>query len=135
MYGPIFARWSILIGISATALGLLLFSQLHRIEGHRLGSMDLVEAAVTFGIPMILLGLVATLAGGVIWAWRARLVYVLCWGVSVGIVAFLLGEFVDVNVHGEMAMFGAVIFAGGVGCAAMLVIAFARVLLGLRHPN
>jgi hypothetical protein len=135
MCGPNFARWSILTGVSAAALGVIVLSQLERIEGHRLGSMDLLEFAVTLGIPMTVLGLLAALAGGVIWACRARLVHVLYAAVSVGIVAFLLAEFVDVNVHGTTAIFGFVIFAGAVGCAGILLIAVVRFLSRLRHPN
>jgi hypothetical protein len=128
MSSPVFARWSILIGISATALGIILYSQLDRIVKLRVG-FTIINGAAVLSISMTLLGLLAALIGGVTWAWRAPLVRLLLSGVSMGVVAFLLDELVDINIHGPTALFMFVVVAGVFGCALILLIAATRFVL------
>ena len=51
------------------------------------------------------MGLLAALTGGVIWARRAQLKQLPIPAVSVGLLAFLLIKFVDINMHGPTAIF------------------------------
>jgi hypothetical protein len=96
-------------------LGIILYSQLE-----------------TLSIAMTLVGLLATLIGGVIWACRAPIVWSLLSGLSIWVVALLLLELVNINVHGTTAMFLPVIFAAVISGALLLLIAAVRFVLSLR---
>jgi uncharacterized membrane protein (UPF0136 family) len=84
---------------------------------------------------MTLLGLLTALIGGVTWAWRAPLAHLLLSGVSVGVVAFLLAELVDINIHGPTALLLFVVVAGLLGCALILLLAAIRFTLSRRKRS
>lgn len=130
MSKPAFARWLILIGTSASALGIILYSQLSRIVDLRVNLVVLNGAAI-LSHSLALLGLLATMIGAVAWALRTRLVYILLSGMSVGVGTFLLAKLVDINVHGPTAILLYVVFAGAFGCALILLIAAVRFAVSL----
>jgi len=132
MSKPVFAKWLILIGTSASALGIILYSQLSRIVDLRV-SLVVLNGAAILSHSLTLLGLLATLIGAVFWPLRTRLVHILLSGLSVGIATFLLAILVDINVHGPTAILLYVVFAGALGCALMLLIAAVRFALSRRR--
>lgn len=129
-----FARWPILIGITASTLGIILNFQLDRIVDLRMGLSVLNTAAIA-SLAMILLGLLAALIGAVTWACRAPLVYLPLSGVSAGVVAFLLAELVNINIHGPTGVFLFVVPACVLACALILLIAAVRFLLPRRRTG
>jgi hypothetical protein len=127
MFNRVFARWSILIGISMSVLGITLYSQLDRIVDFHMGIAVLNTAAI-LSHSMTLLGLLATLIGAAAWARRAPLVHALLSGVFAGVLALLLDVFLDVNIHGPSAILIYVILAGTLGCVVILLITAIRFL-------
>jgi hypothetical protein len=93
------ARWLIRIGVTLTALGVFLFYelQLHGIDWADSRKYDFLYA--TFR-PTLLIGLVATLAGSVTWAWRAPLLRLAVYGAVLAALPFLAGYYTPINIHG-----------------------------------
>jgi hypothetical protein len=132
MFSPIFARWSILVGLSASVFGIILYFQLGRIVDLHVG-FDVLSAAAVLSLCITPLGLLAAVIGGLTWACRAQLAYLLLAAAAVGIVAFLLAEFVNINIHGPTAIFIFVIFAGALFCVLILLIASVRFIRAQRQ--
>ena len=114
MFSSVFARRSIFVGISASVLGIILYSQLGRVADLRM-SLWVLNLAAALSLSMTLLGLLAILVGGILWAWRAPLAQVPLAGVSVGIVAFSLVEFANINIHESTAILVPVVMVSAVG--------------------
>jgi hypothetical protein len=134
MSSPAYARWLILVGLSASVLGIMLYFQLGRIVDLRVG-FDVLSTAAILSLCRTPLGLLAAVIGGLTWACRAQLVYLLLAAASVGIVAFLLAELVNINIHGPTAIFIFVIFAGALFCVLILLIAAVRFTLARRQQS
>jgi hypothetical protein len=132
MPGLVFARRSILIGISMSVLGIILNFQLDRIANLRMNFMVLNAAAI-LSISMTVIGLLSVLIGVVAWAWRAPLFSLMFAGLSVGVLAFFVAEFVNINVHGPTALFAFIDLAGMLGCALILSVAAIRFVLSRRQ--
>jgi len=100
-------KWLILAGVVTAGLGILLYTQLGRVDeiAIKLNSFALLRAAETSSLPLTVLGLLVALTGGVIWARHAQLKQLPIPAISVGLLAFLLIKFVDVNMHGPTAIF------------------------------
>lgn len=100
-------KWLILAGVVTAGLGILLYTRLGWVDeiAIRLNSFALLRAAETASLVLTVLGLLAALTGGVIWARHAELKRLPIPAVSVGVLAFLLIRFVDINVHGPTAIF------------------------------
>jgi hypothetical protein len=92
-------RWFIWIGVSLTTLGILLNFLLEQQTLH-LGWAGFNLLQHTFP-PMIMLGLLVTLAGSVAWGWRRASVsrLALC-GVVVAVLALVAVKLIPINVHG-----------------------------------
>jgi hypothetical protein len=131
---PALAKRLILFGSSATLLGIILYVELGRISGLRLGLAVLNTAAIS-SISMTLLGLLAALIGGLVWAYHARLVYLPLSGVPLGVAAFLLAELVNINIHGPTGILMFVVFTGLLGSALILLIAAVRFALSRRQRS
>ena len=101
------SKWLILAGVVTAGLGILLYTQLGRVNeiAIQLNSFALLRAAETSSLLLTILGLLAALTGGVIWARRAQLKQLPIPAVSVGLLAFVLIKFVDINMHGPTAIF------------------------------
>jgi hypothetical protein len=127
MLNPAHARRSILLGVLLSAFGIILYTQLGSIVELRVG-LTVLNTATILSFFLTLLGLLAILIGGVAWARRAPLASVILSGGSVGVVAFLLAELVDINVHGPTAILMFVVFACALGCVLILGIAASRFL-------
>jgi hypothetical protein len=128
MPSPVYARSLVIVGTLTAVLAMILYSQLGRVANLHV-SLTTLNAAAILGISMTLLGLLGTLIGSVVWARRAPLSHVLGLGASEGIVAFLLAVSVDINIHGPTAIVILVVFAGAIGCVAILSIAASRFAL------
>ncbi len=100
-------KWVILAGVATAGLGILLYTQLGRVDeiAIKLNSFALLRAAETASLLLTVLGLLAALTGGVIWARHAQLKQLPIPAVSVGLLAFLLIKFVDIDMHGPTAIF------------------------------
>jgi hypothetical protein len=114
MFSSVFARRSIFLGISASVFGIILYSQLGRVANLRM-SLWVLNLAAALSLSMTLLGLLAILVGGILWAWRAPLAQVPLAGVSVGIVAFSLVEFANIDIHESTAILMPVVMVSAVG--------------------
>lgn len=94
------ARWLILIGICLTTLGVLFNFQLER-HSLRAGTdweFALLEYAF---LPVLLVGLLATLVGSVICAWRQTSVSRLgSSGLVIATVTLLAAKLIPFNIHG-----------------------------------
>jgi hypothetical protein len=95
--------------------------------------LTVLNTAAILSHSLTVLGLLAILIGGASWACRAPLGYSLLSGVLVGVVALLLAELININIHGPTAIFLYVIFAGSLGCALILLIAAIRFALSRRQ--
>jgi hypothetical protein len=133
------AKWLVLIGVIATVPGIILFSQLGRIED--LNNFVLLQAAVTLSFAMMLLGLVAASVGGVIWARHARLRHLPVAALCVGFLGLVLSRFVHMTPeptdapgpHGPTAIFLLVIPVTVVIAVMLLLIGAVRFLLSRRQ--
>ena len=123
MSGAGWSKWVILAGVATAGLGILLYTQLGWVDevAISLKSFALLRAAETLSLVLTVFGLLAALTGGVIWARHAQLRQLPVPAVSVGVLAFLLTKFVDINMHGPTAIFTFVIPA----TLAMAVLLFA----------
>jgi len=106
-------------------LGVILYFQLGRIVELRV-SLTVVNLASILSFSMTMLGLLATLIGGAMWARRAPLIHLLWSGISVGLASLLLGLFGDINVHGPTGILVFVVLAGALACVLILVIGAGR---------
>lgn len=137
------AKWLVLIGVIATVLGIILFSQLGRIEdvASSLNDFLLLRATVILSFGMTLLGLVAASAGGVIWARHARLRHLPVAALCVGFLGLVLSRFVHMSPeptdapgpHGPTAIFILVIPVTVVIAVMLLLIGAVRFLLSRRQ--
>ena len=114
-----------MFGLMSAVLGIILFTQLGTIEGI-VRSIVLLDAAVILSFSMTLLGLLAASIGAVIWASRTPVIYLAVSGGSVVLLAFLLAEVVNINVHGPTEIFLFVIPMLAVSAAVLSVIAAVR---------
>jgi hypothetical protein len=130
-------KWVILAGVATAGLGILLYTQLGWVDevAISLKSFALLRAAETSSLVLTVLGLLAALTGGVIWARRARLKQLPIPAVSVGLLAFLLIRFVDINMHGPTAIFTFVIPATLAMAVLLFVIGGARFLQSRRQQQ
>jgi hypothetical protein len=128
MSAPVLARRLLLIGTTATALGIILEFSLDGIVDARLG-LSFLNVASTVSLSMTILGLVSVLIGGAIWACHAPLAYLPLAGFSAAILVFVLAEVVQINIHGWTGILMFVVLAGSVGCVLILVIAAVRFAL------
>ena len=128
----IFARRLVTIGLSVSALGVILYSQLDWVASLRLG-LGALNTAATLSIAMTLFGLLATLTGSVFWAWRAsKIIWVFASGLSIGIVTLLVAEFANINIHGPLGIIIVVVLAGVTSAALLLLIAVIRLIQSWR---
>jgi hypothetical protein len=125
MPSPVFARRFILAGAGASIFGTVLYSQLGLIAGLRT-NLPVLDIAVVSSLSTTLLGVLALLIGGGIWAWRAPLIHLLVSGASMGISAFLLIRLADINIHGPTAILIFVVIADALGGTLILLIALRR---------
>jgi hypothetical protein len=131
----VLTRWSIRIGLSAFVLGILLYLQLDKIVDLRL-SLTVLNSVSLLSLALMICGSLAALGGTLIWAYRAPLESVVLLGFSLGFVAFLLGELVNINIHDPTAVFVFVIIAAALGAVVILVLAALRfaVVSGQKQP-
>lgn len=99
------ARWLILVGVCLTTLGVLFSFQLER-HSLRAGiDREFFFLEYTF-LPVFLLGLLATLVGSVIWAWRQTSVSSLASsGVIIATLTLLAAKLIPINIHGWTGSF------------------------------
>jgi hypothetical protein len=95
----LFARWLIIIGVCLTALGIFVNFLL---EQNRVHVTPTEFSILGHTFPrMITVGLLATLAGSVAWAWRRTSVSSLASsGVVIAVLALLAAELLPINFHG-----------------------------------
>jgi len=100
-------KWLILAGAVTAGLGILLYMRLGWVDELAiwLNSFALLRAAETLSLVLTVVGLLAALTGGVIWARHAQLRQLPIPAASVALLAFLLIKFVDINMHGPTAIF------------------------------
>ena len=130
MFGRIFARWSVPIGLCAALLGMIFYSQLDRLVDLRV-SLTVLNSASMLSASLMLLGLLTTVVGGVIWAYRAPIESAAVSGISVGFAAVLLDRLVNINVHGPSAVFLFVVIAGALGSVLILAVVAIRFAVSL----
>jgi hypothetical protein len=107
MASSILSRRLFLIGSWATFLGVILYFLL----GSLSRNIYILDAIVVVSLSMTLLGLLALIAGGVMWAWRASIAWTLMFALVVGGVGLFVAEYGDVNVHEPTAILMFVVFA------------------------
>jgi len=96
-------------------------------------SIAVLDATVILSLSMTLLGLLAALIGGLIWAWRASIVWLLVSATVIGGPGLLLAEFGNFNVHGPDAILIFVVLAGlAIGGLFLLIAALRFALSQLR---
>lgn len=106
------------IGMSAAFFGIVLYFLLGSISRN----IVVLDAAVILSLSMTLLGLLAALTGGLIWAWRASIVWLLISATVIGGPGFLLAEFGNFNVHGPDAILVFVVLTAlGIGGLFLLI--------------
>jgi hypothetical protein len=132
-------RRVILIGICMAALGVLFDLQLERNSFHTTGSTkEFFFLEYTF-FPLLLLGLLVTIAGSMIWAWRTTSILSLA---SIGVVlilsSLLAANLVPINIHGWTASL-VFVFVGssliGVLFVVLAFVRFASSRFGLRRKQ
>jgi hypothetical protein len=110
-----------LIGLGIAAAGVILYTQLERVDGWRLGDVAAEGALVaTIG------GMLATTVGCVIWARRASSGDVVSAAVLICAAIFLAVTFGSFNVHGPSAILMFVVLLGGLDAIVLFL------MLGLR---
>jgi hypothetical protein len=98
------ARWIILIGLCATAAGVLSYFQLERHSFVSTSDFEFLVLEHMF-LPALLLGLVTTLMGSALWARRAMIRDVAAYGIGIVILAPLALTLIPINIHGWTAAF------------------------------
>lgn len=131
------AKWLILAGIVTAGLGILLYTRLGWVDevAISLNSFALLRAAETASLVLTVVGLLAALTGGVVWARHAQLRQLPIPAVSVALLAFLLIKFVDINMHGPTAIFTFVTPATLAMAVLLLAIGGARFLQSRRQQR
>ena len=90
-----------MIGISLTALGII-FN--FRLERHSLNGAGIDREFLFLeytSLPMVLLGLLTTVVGSMVWAWRQASVSQLAVsGAGIAILASLVAKLIPINIHG-----------------------------------
>ena len=99
------ARWLILVGVYLTALGMVFSFQLERHSLHASIDREFFFLEYAF-LPVLLLGLLATLVGSVMWAWRRASVSSLAAsGRFITVLTLLASKAIPINVHGWTGSF------------------------------
>jgi hypothetical protein len=135
------AKWLLVIAVAATVLGVILFSQLGRIDG--LDDFLLLQVWETLTFAMIAVGLAGALAGSAIWARYARLHHLPVAALCVGFLGLVLSRFVHMapeaadarGPHGPTAIFVLVIPVTIVIAVMLLLIGAARFVLSRRRQQ
>jgi len=96
---PALARRLVGIGLSVAFLGIVLYFLLFLL-GSGSGSSVVPEAIAILSLSMTLLGLLAALIGGLIWAWRASVVWLFVFAMVFGGPGLLLAEFLSRHTPG-----------------------------------
>ena len=107
MSASIFSRRLFLIGGWAAFLGVILYVLL----GSLSRNVYILDAIAVLSLSMTFLGLLALIAGGVMWAWRASVAWTLMFALAVGGVGLLVAEYGDINVHEPTAILMFVVLA------------------------
>jgi hypothetical protein len=106
----------ILFGSYSAIFGVILYSLLGSIVSSSI-NVYVLDAVVAISVSSTILGLLALIVGGVIWAWKASMVWLLLSTIVVGTIGLLAAEFGDLNIHGpaDILMFVllAVVAIGG----------------------
>ena len=98
-------RWLISVGVCLTILGVLFSFQLERHSFRTAVDTEFVFLKYAF-LPSLLLGLLATLVGSVIWAWRRTSVSSLAsYGVVIAALTLLAAKLIPINIHGWTGSF------------------------------
>ena len=128
------ARWVILIGVCLTAAGVLAYFQLER---HSFVSTEDFEFRFLSDmfLPILALGLLTTLTGSVLWAWRAKIRDLVLYGLGTIIFVPLAVTLIPINVHGWTAAFMFVGVAGILIGGLFLVSAIVRALVHHRAKS
>jgi hypothetical protein len=99
-------RWLILIGVCLTALGILFNFQL---EEHSFSGAGIDKEFVFLeytSLPMVLLGLVTTVVGSLIWARQQASVSRLAEsGAAIAVLTFLAAKLIPIDIHGWTGSF------------------------------
>jgi hypothetical protein len=107
MSASIFSRRLFLIGGWAAFLGVILYVLL----GSLSRNVYILDAIAVLSLSMTFLGLLALIAGGVMWAWRGSVAWTLMFALAVGGVGLLVAEYGDINVHEPTAILMFVVLA------------------------
>jgi len=91
------------IGYTAAALGVLLFTQLAKVEKLKMGS-GFTNAVGLGALGAALIGFVTAIVGSVIWAQRAPDRQPVKVSASIAVACLLITFVVGVNVHGQSAI-------------------------------
>ena len=121
-------RWLILIGLCLTVAGVLANFQLERHSFVNTQDSEFRFLSDTF-LPILMLGLLMTLIGSLLWAWRATIRDLVLYGLGIIILVPLALALIPINIHGWTAAF---MFVGAVGIlvgALFLVSAGVRALV------
>lgn len=112
-----------LLGSWTTFLGIILYA----LAGSLSRNVYILDAFVVLSLSMTFLGLVALMVGGVMWAWRVSIAWMLLSALTVGGLGLLVAEFGDINVHGPTFILAFVVLAAvtiGVLVVSIAVIRF-----------
>jgi len=131
---PALARRLVGIGLSVAFLGIVLYFLLFLL-GSGSGSSVVPEAIAILSLSMTLLGLLAALIGGLIWAWRASVVWLFVFAMVFGGPGLLLAEFGQFNVHGPDAVLIFVVLAALAIGGLFLLMAGLRFALSRHTPG
>ena len=121
------ARWMVLIGLCSTAVGVLCYFQFHR---HKLVSTSDFEFVFLeyASASALLLGLLSTIIGSCLWAWRAAIRDVALYGLGIFLIVPTVTQLIPINVDGWTGSFVLVEAAGMLIGILFLVFAAVRVL-------
>jgi len=120
-----------LIGIWATFLEVILYALL----GSLSRNVYVLDAFVVLSLSMTFLGLLTLMVGGVMWAWRASIAWMLLSALAVGCVGLLIAEFGGINVHEPTAILMFVVLAAVAVGGSFVLIAVIRFVSHLWHKK
>jgi hypothetical protein len=114
------AKWTALTGYAFAAAGIVLYTQLDRIVGLRLGK-NVLDAAAVSSIAATLGGFVAATVGSAIWARQTPSRQPLKIAIYVGVGSVFLSLIVGWNIHGPGVMLWFLVMFSVINVLTLLV--------------
>jgi hypothetical protein len=115
------SQWTAMTGYAIAAAGIILFTQLDRVESWRMGA-NVLGAAVVASLAGAFGGFVTATVGSAIWARRTLTRQPLKIAVSIAAGSLFLSLIVGVNIHGPSAILMFLVLFSVVNVLVLLVV-------------